>query len=74
MCAASTINSAPTSSAIERNAAKSIVRGYAVAPATIIRGRSATRELADRVVVEGFRRVVHAVGDESVEPSAEVDR
>ena len=38
-CAASTMSLAPTSSAISRNAAKSISRGYAVAPAMIIFGR-----------------------------------
>ena len=37
--AASTIRYAPTSSAISRNAAKSIRRGYAVAPQMIIFGR-----------------------------------
>ena len=38
-CAASTIRYAPTSSAISRNAAKSMSRGYAVAPQMIICGR-----------------------------------
>ncbi len=42
MCAASTIRSAPQASAISRKAAKSMVRGYAVAPAMISFGRSAT--------------------------------
>ena len=42
MWAASTRNNAPTSSAIWRKAAKSMIRGYAVAPATIIFGRSRT--------------------------------
>ncbi len=41
MCAVSTMSSAPTSSAIDRNAAKSMMRGYAVAPAMIAFGRSA---------------------------------
>ena len=38
-CAASTMRIAPASSAIERKAAKSMSRGYAVAPQMIIFGR-----------------------------------
>jgi hypothetical protein len=38
-CAASTMSLAPTSSAMLRKAAKSISRGYAVAPQMIIFGR-----------------------------------
>ena len=38
-CAASTMKTAPTSSAISRNAAKSMVRGMAEPPAMIIFGR-----------------------------------
>ena len=38
MCAMSTISTAPTSAAISPNRAKSIVRGYAVYPATITFG------------------------------------
>ena len=46
MCAMSTMNSAPTSSAMARKAAKSKCRGYADAPATISFGLCSTRELA----------------------------
>ena len=45
MCAMSTMNSAPTSSAIARKAAKSKCRGYAEAPATISFGRCSSASL-----------------------------
>ena len=51
-CAASTIRYAPTSSAISRKAAKSISRGYAVAPQMIIFGPVLAGQVADLVVVD----------------------
>ena len=74
MCAASTMSSAPHASAISRNAAKSMVRGYAVAPAMMIFGRSASASFADLVVVDALRLAVDAVGHEVVEAPAEVHR
>ena len=74
MCAASTSSSAPTSSAIARNASKSMTRGYAVAPAMIMPRPLAHREVADHVVVEHLGVVVDAVRDEVVHAAAEVDR
>ena len=56
MCAASTSSSAPTSSAIARNASKSMIREYAVAPAMIMLRALAHREVADLVVVEHLGR------------------
>ena len=43
---------APTSRAISPNASKSMTRGYALAPATIIVGVLARAGLAQRVVVD----------------------
>ena len=73
MCAASTMSSAPQASAISRNAAKSMMRGYAVAPAMIIFGRCAMAT-AHFVVVEGLGVAVDAVRHEVVELPAEVHR
>ena len=57
-CAMSTISSAPTSSAISRNRAASITRGYAEAPATISFGRCscASRRTSSKSIRESSRR------------------
>ncbi len=54
MCAASNMNSAPTSSAISRNGTGSMMREYAVAPAMISFGRSRERDVADLVEVDAL--------------------
>ena len=52
----STIRAAPTLAAISRKAAKSIDRGYALAPATISRGCS---RAAISAIAEGFRSLAN---------------
>ena len=69
MCATSAASTAPTSSAIAANPAKSIVRGIAVPPHQISFGSLAQRELAHLVEVDHARVAAHAVAD-GAEPAA----
>ncbi len=74
MCAASNMNNAPISSAISRNGRGSMMREYAVAPATISFGRSrrATSRTSSKSMRSSDSR--HAVGDEPEQLAARVDR
>ncbi len=73
MCAISTMSVAPISSAISRNGAYSIVRGYALAPAMIIFGlcsRASARTSSKSISSVSLR---HAVRDRVVELAAKAD-
>ncbi len=73
MCAMSTISRASTSWAIWPRRSKSMMRGYALAPATIIRGRTSRACSVECVVVDACVFLAHAVGVDLEPLAAEVD-